>query len=136
MDKQKKRALLTLILEIPWLDILQTLLCIFKLTGIINIGWGWVLLPLWMFDGLYIVSLIFGFIHSKMAEDALQMQQEMYPMTEGSAASIEELKEINPELYDIIQNSNLNEQVQKTVEDEIEKQDKNSDNNEEIKEEV
>ena len=55
--KQPSKAMM-IFMSIPWLDIIQTILVILKLTNVITWSWWIVLLPLWIFDVFYIVSTI------------------------------------------------------------------------------
>jgi hypothetical protein len=55
--KQPSKAMMVF-MSIPWLDIIQTILAILRLTDVITWSWWIVLLPLWVFDVFYIVSTI------------------------------------------------------------------------------
>ncbi len=55
--RQPSKAMVIL-MSFPWLDIIQTILAILKLTNVITWSWWIVLLPLWIFDVFYVVSTI------------------------------------------------------------------------------
>ena len=106
-----KQEKLLKILSVPWIDILQTVLCILKLAGVIKFAWGWVLLPLWVSDILMAGLYVFDYIQMKRIKNTPE---------QGEVKSLEDMKEVNPELYSFIKERGLDQQVEAAIKAKIE----------------
>lgn len=89
--RQPSKAVRILV-EIPWLDIIQTLLAILRITNVITWSWWIILLPLWVFDVLYIISSIIEFVSNKN----LQKKLAQMPTQEVSE------EELTPEMQEMM----------------------------------
>lgn len=89
--RQPSKAVRILV-EIPWLDIIQTILAILRITNVITWSWWIILLPLWIFDVLYIFTSIVEFISNKNIQKKLATM----PMPEVSQ------EELTPEMQEMM----------------------------------
>lgn len=89
--RQPSKAVRILV-EIPWLDIIQTLLAILRITNVITWSWWIILLPLWIFDVLYIFTSIIEFISNKN----IQKKFATMPVPEVSQ------EELTPEMQEMM----------------------------------
>ena len=71
MNTQQPSKAVRILVEIPWLDIIQTLLAILRITNVITWSWWIILLPLWIFDVLYVISSIVEFVSKKNLQKKL-----------------------------------------------------------------
>lgn len=89
--KQPSKAMMVF-MSIPWLDIIQTILAILRITNVITWSWWIILLPLWIFDVLYIFTSIVEFISNKNIQKKLATM----PMPEVSQ------EELTPEMQEMM----------------------------------
>ena len=110
-QEQHKQEKLLQILSIPWIDIIQTILCLLKLAGIIKFAWGWVLFPLWVSDILIASLFVLDYIQAKRVKNTPE---------QGEVKSLEEMKEVNPDLYNFIKERGLDQQVEAAIQSQLE----------------
>lgn len=89
--RQPSKAIMVF-MSIPWLDIIQTILAILRITNVITWSWWIILLPLWIFDVLYIFTSIVEFISNKNIQKKLATM----PMPEVSQ------EELTPEMQEMM----------------------------------
>ena len=94
MNTQKPNQILMLLAAFPWLDIIQTLLAILRITNVITWSWWIVLLPLWIYDVFYIIVTIVGLFIKEQPQQ--QMPIETVEAMPGTT------QELTPELEEMM----------------------------------
>lgn len=111
MNKQKQpNKAIVILMSIPWLDVLQTLLAILKLTNVIQWEWWVVLLPLWTYGVVYLLSIpIIVFYENIKRENSKQpiMSGAMGPQAAYNSLTDEEKSKLDPELLNALKNGDV-----------------------------